>query len=252
MRSFSSSNFERLLPVRLANPTQFLRLLSNTRHCPPSSNVSRTRFTASSLFTFFIGFWVSLKLIVSPRNTPSRSSVGRQSLSTSCAPSQSAISYAFPMVAESPMIWASGLSRISFASVTSSVGPRFAESKRCISSATTVVISFIHEVSFLSNESVFSEVATMMSFIPSHSSLESKSPVEMPTLTPSGTNSLNRSYFSDASARSGTMYNALPPLEIDFSMANSARRVLPEAVGIAASIFLFLRRPFSTASACGG
>ena len=54
-------------------------------------------------------------------------------------------------------------------------------------------------------ESAFSEVAIIIRFLPRRSSLLSKSPVLMPTVTPRALNFLKESYFSVARARRGTM-----------------------------------------------
>ncbi len=141
---------------------------------------------------------------------------------------------------------------MSRARVTSRVGPLSGESSKCTSSATITVISFIQGARLRISESVFSEVATIISFLPSHSSLESRSPVETPACTSSSLNSLNRAYFSDASALNGTIYRHFPPLMMDLSMAISAIMVLPDAVGTAAKIFLPSSSPASTAFSWGG
>ena len=73
---------------------------------------------------------------------------------------------------------------LNFAKVISKVGPRLAESMRWISSAMTMDTLFIQLTSFLSKESAFSEVVIIRSLIPRYSFFESKSPVEIPTLTP--------------------------------------------------------------------
>ena len=186
------------------------RVLAKTRHWPPSSSVSLTSDSTSSGPAAFRTRFSPWKLMARPKNTPSLSTVGRQSLTTSSAFSHFASAFALPIVADSASTWMPGLTFINLASVTSSVGPRLAESMRCTSSATTTVRLFIHETPLRSSESVFSEVATMMSFWPRYSSFASKSPVAMPTFTPpslmsSFANSRKRSYFSDASAFSGTM-----------------------------------------------
>ncbi len=63
-------------------------------------------------------------------------------------------------------------------------------------------MSRIQRARFRNRESTFSLVATIISFLPSVSSLRSKSPVAIPTLTFLSANSSN---FSLASAFSGTI-----------------------------------------------
>ena len=96
-------------------------------------------------------------------------------------------------------------------------------------------------------ESTFSLVATTTSWSSSPSLRESKSPVAMPTLT-SG-RSRNASYFSVASARSGTTNSEVPSL---VSIASCAMNVFPLAVGTAATTDSSSATPASTAATCGG
>ena len=54
-------------------------------------------------------------------------------------------------------------------------------------------------------ESAFSEVATMIWFLPRYSSRLSISPLERPTFMPRSENRENAACFSEARARRGTM-----------------------------------------------
>jgi hypothetical protein len=69
----------------------------------------------------------------------------------------------------------------------------------------------------------------------------------MPTSTPG--NSANVSYFSRASARRGQTYNPGPSA---VRRASSATKVLPDAVGTAATTFAPAQTPASTAASWGG
>ena len=84
----------------LATDTVDLRLDTNTKTCPFSSRMSQTRSVNSSLRARLIPLVdPSLNSIVPSSRTPSRNGTGRQSLLTSFASSQSAISPAFDIVA---------------------------------------------------------------------------------------------------------------------------------------------------------
>ena len=123
----------------------------------------------------------SLKLMWLPRETPSRSSTGLQSVVTLSASSQSAISPAFRMVALRASTWTSGLICLSLARLTSSVGP-LSLPMRCISSATTRLMPVIHGLRCRSRLSHFSLVQMTMSYASSQGLLLSMSPVLTPTL----------------------------------------------------------------------
>ncbi len=101
---------------------------------------------------------------------------------TCFALSHSAISSTLLIVALRARIWMSGLTCISRANTTSNVGPRSASFRRCTSSAMTREISSIHLARCLRRESAFSFVVMITSYLSSHGSVLSKSPVLMPTL----------------------------------------------------------------------
>ena len=190
--------------------TDFFLVDAKTRACPPVFRVFKTRFMVGSrvFFSIFLAspslYWIS-----SCRSTPSLRVTGRHSVTMYPALSQPAISSTLWMVALKAKTCMSGLTCMSRASTTSSVGPRSPSFKRWTSSATTSEMSSIHLTLCLRSESAFSLVVTMMSYLPSQESPLSKSPVLMPTLTrlPFGLRIdvyfLNSSYFSFAKARRG-------------------------------------------------
>src|SRR2546428_13137884 len=72
-----------------------------------------------------------------------------------------------------------------------------------------------------------------------------------PTRSPRGSNAFRSSCFSEASARSGTMYSAFPPFRTLFRIARYDTRDFPLAVGIARTRF-FPANAGPIASAWGG
>ncbi|VVB63627.1 Uncharacterised protein [uncultured archaeon] len=248
----SSGSFEPTSPQSLAAvASAFLRLLSKIRIWAFWDRVSLTRASASSLPPDNAPS-LSGKTSFPLQMTPSLRLMGLHSLVTSSASSQSASSGPLATVAERPMICIPGFSLRSLVMVISRVGPRFGSFRRCISSTTRTDMSPIQAAPFLISESAFSEVAMIIWFFPRRSSLRSKSPVLMPTLMPRSLKRRNASYFSVARALRGTMYRDRFPWKAALSIASSARRVFPAAVGMDRSILLPSRSPRSTASACGG
>ena len=141
-----------------------------------------------------------------PFTVPYRRVTGRQSETTSSAFSHSAISGAFPTVADRAIICASGLLCLLRDSSTSSVGPRPGSCKRWNSSLMTIPPPSISSEWVRSSESNFSLVHTKMSdssIIPVSPSL---SPIAMPTLSPTlEASCLSSVAFSLAKAFRGTM-----------------------------------------------
>jgi len=117
---------------RSAVASALRRELTKTSACPPSSTVPRTRLSTSSPSAVV----PSSNSTRPSAATPFFRSTGRQSDSTSSASNHPANSSAFATVALRATNWGS-VRRRSFATVTSSVGPRSESSMRWTSSITT-------------------------------------------------------------------------------------------------------------------
>ncbi len=123
----------------------------------------------------------------------------------SSAPSHSASSSGFPIVALSPIICTFFNSFFNTVINISSVGPLLTSLSMCISSIITVFTNASHGAVCLIRESSFSAVQIMRSLSARYGSALSLSPMLKATLQKCPYFLLKSLYFSLASATSGTM-----------------------------------------------